>query len=189
MLITKDLNSELMSVIAAKVQAFVDAHGGNLPVGAEWTQVVDINSLMDADAGDLRKANDAIRQRIYADFLRDAGGQPMSEADLALARQTQLQLMQYESQIATFLLSYAEGQGGADPDQLAKLFIVQVAPSLDELLRPSDPLATSTPATERVALARRPGAPVPPVLLRSRLVPRRAGRARLARVRHHARTG
>jgi len=50
---TKDLNSELMSVIAAKVQVFVDAHDGELPAGQEWTQVVDINSMMDADAGDL----------------------------------------------------------------------------------------------------------------------------------------
>lgn len=152
-LITKDLNSELMSVIAVKVQAFVDAHDGKLPAGAEWTQVVDINALMDSDAGDLRKANDAIRQRSYADFLRDAGGQPMSEAALALARQTQLQLMQYESQIATFLLSYAEGQDGADPDQLAKLFTVQVAPSLDELLRPSDPLANIDPLDGTGALS------------------------------------
>jgi hypothetical protein len=42
-LLTKEPNSELLKLIADKVQAFVDAHGGKLPNGAEWKQVIDIN--------------------------------------------------------------------------------------------------------------------------------------------------
>jgi hypothetical protein len=59
-LVIKELNSELMTLIAARVQSFVDTHMGKLPDGAEWTQVVDINNLVDAENGDLRKTNDTV---------------------------------------------------------------------------------------------------------------------------------
>jgi hypothetical protein len=152
-LVTKDLNSDLMGLIAAKVQTFVDAHAGKLPEGAEWAGVIDINNLMDVNAGDLRKTNDIHRQRLFDQATQDAAGQPLSDAAKAMAKQTQLRLMQYESQIAAFLLELAEGQAGADPNELKKLFTVQVAPSLEDILRPSDPLANIDPRDGAGALS------------------------------------
>src|SRR4030095_6191549 len=64
-----------------------------------------------------------------------------------------LQVMQYESQIATFLLSYAEAQAGLDPNELKKLFAVQVASPLADILRPTDPLANIDPTDRSGALS------------------------------------
>ena len=61
--------------------------------------------------------------------------------------------MQYESQIATFLLTHAEGQGELDPNELSKLFAVQEAASLSELFRPTDPLANIYPNDTSGALS------------------------------------
>ncbi len=61
--------------------------------------------------------------------------------------------MQYESQIATFLLGLASGQEGQDPNDLKKLFAVQVAPPLSEILRSTDPLANIDPNDKSGALS------------------------------------
>lgn len=152
-LVTKNLGAELVGLIAARAQTFVDAHAGKLPDGAEWMQIIDINNLMDGSEGDLRRVNDIHRKRLFDQLLRDAGGQQPSEAAMAIAKQTQLQLMQYESQIAAFLVEMAEGQGGLDPNGLLALFSVQVAPALDQILRPADPLAQINPSDATGALS------------------------------------
>jgi hypothetical protein len=123
--ITKDLNSELLKIIRDKVQAFVDAHDGKLPTAAEWNMIIDINNLMDVANGDLRKANDAVRTRLNQDMQRQAAGGAITDTMIEAARPTMLALMQYESQIATFLLAHAEAQPGFNPDDLKKLFSVQ----------------------------------------------------------------
>ncbi|MCB0910349.1 MAG: hypothetical protein KDB60_01875 [Propionibacteriaceae bacterium] len=141
-----DLDSELLRVLREAVQGFVDAHGGKLPVGAEWNQVIEINQLMDKDRGPLRVVNDRLRDRILlrqdlASKVRAGDPQASYEA----ARAEHLALMQYESQIACMLLFYAEGQAGYEPDTLAKLFGVYPAPPLDDLFTSTDPLANIDP--------------------------------------------
>lgn len=143
--VTKDLGSELLTLITAKVQAFVETHGGALPAGAQWHAIIDINNLMDANTGDLRKVNDIHRQRIFDDLLREAGGQPITPAMMAAAKTRHLEIMQYESQIAAFLLFHADPQPGFDPAELKKLFQVREAPELAEIFRSADPLAHIDP--------------------------------------------
>jgi hypothetical protein len=151
--LVKDLGSELMQLVLVKVQAFVAAHAGALPSGAEWQAIIEINNLMDADHGDLRQANDRVRQHVYEALLARAGGQAPSAGEIEQARQTFLSLTQFESQVASFLLAHAEGQDGADPDALAQLFKVSEAAPLDDLLKPSDPLASIDPNDRSGALA------------------------------------
>ena len=144
-LVKKDLGSELTALVAARLQGFVDAHAGALPVGAEWREVINFDTMIDPDRGDLRKVNDIHRQRVNQQALRDAAAGMDPQAVLATARQSQLTLMQYESQVATFLLAFAEGQEGRDPDDLKQMFAVQVTDGLEELLKSSDPLASIDP--------------------------------------------
>ena len=61
--------------------------------------------------------------------------------------------MQYESQIATFLLAHAEGQAGLVPNELKKLFSVVPAPPLSDIFRPTDPLANIDPNDKSGALS------------------------------------
>ena len=75
-ILTRQLRSELLNLIRARVEAFVVSHGGRLPAGAEWASVVDINNLMDATSGDLRIVNDLVRNRLLAPSQRAAGQRP-----------------------------------------------------------------------------------------------------------------
>ena len=152
-LLAKELNSELLRLLQTKVQSFVDNHKGRLPEGNEWSQFIDINNLMDDQNGDLRKVNDIHRQRLYTQISGAEPGGVITEQVLSQLKTAHLQLMQYESQIATFLLSFAEGQGGADPDELKKLFVVKELPPLDEILRSDDPLASIDPNDRSGALS------------------------------------
>ena len=102
-LLAKDLNSELLRVLLPRVQAFVDGHDGKLPDGAEWTQIVDINSLLDEEDGECRHANDAHRMRLHLEMLAQAGGGAVTSDMQDAAKRAHLALMQYESQIAAFL--------------------------------------------------------------------------------------
>lgn len=151
-LLRKDLGSELLKVVQAKVQTFVEGNG-RLPNGAEWNALIEINNLMDAAQGDLAQAQKAVKANVYAELQTRLGGAPMSAADVERARRDFLAAMQYESQIATFLLTYAEAQGGADPNKLQQLFAVQEAPPLDDLLKPADPLSLIDPNDKGGALA------------------------------------
>ncbi len=139
-----DLGSELMKVIRDRVQTFVEQNSGRLPTGAEWNQLIEINDLMNQDAGPLRVVNDRHRTQIFdrLNVLHPAGI-PADAIKAALAEH--LKLMQYESQIAAMLLFHAEGQGEYAPDSLAKLFAVSTAPPLDALFAPTDPLANIDP--------------------------------------------
>jgi hypothetical protein len=152
-LLLKDLNSELLKIIRDGVQAFVDEHDGRLPEHGEWNQIIEINNLMDADNGPLRRANDILRARLQRILEIQAHGSPITDQQKAYAKQLQLQQMQYESQIAAFLLFHAEAQAGYEPDALKKLFSVQVAAPLDEIFSPTDPLSNIDPNDRSGALS------------------------------------
>jgi hypothetical protein len=151
----KDLNSELLKLVQISVQTFVDnpANNGRLPEDREWNQVIEINNLMDAKIGLLRKVNDIHRNRLFETMQAQAQGHPITEATRAAAEKTHLEQMQYESQIAAFLLFHAEGHPGFAPNELKKLFSVQVAPPLSDLFRPTDPLANIDPNDKSGALS------------------------------------
>ena len=68
-----------------------------MPAGAEWTGVVDINAMMNADTGDMKAVNDIHRTRVFAQYNRDLAGGMAQDAALAKARQTHLALMQFEN--------------------------------------------------------------------------------------------
>lgn len=118
---------------------------GKLPVGEQWLTIIDINALMDAERGDLRIANDAIRQRLHAESVARAPGGVLTPAMVEAARKAQLELVQYESQIAAFLLFHAGAQPGYDPEALEKIFAVRTAAPLADILKPADPLANIDP--------------------------------------------
>jgi len=151
-MLAKDLNSELLKLVQISVQTFVDNNNGRLPTGVEWNQIIEINSLMDVENGPLRKVNDIHRSRLFHDMQAQAPGQ-FIEAMAAVAKRKHLELMQYESQIATFLIAHAEGQPGFAPNELKKLFFVQEAPPLSDILRPTDPLANIDPNDKSGALS------------------------------------
>jgi hypothetical protein len=71
----------------------------------------------------------------------------------AAAKAKHLALMQYESQIATFLLSFAEQQGSLIANDLKQLFSVKEAPPLTDILRSVDPLANIDPNDKSGALS------------------------------------
>ena len=152
-LLAKDLNSELLRVLLPRVQAFVDAHDGELPDGAEWTQIVDINSLLDEEDGELRQVNDAHRMRLHLEMLAQAGGGAVTSDMQDAAKRAHLALMQYESQIAVFLLFHAEAQEDHEPNELRKLFTVRTAPPLADIFRSTDPLANIDPKADSGALS------------------------------------
>ena len=154
-ILLKDLNSELLKLVQISVQTFVDnpANNGRLPEDREWNQVIEINNLMDAKTGLLRKVNDIHRNRLFEKMQAQAQGHPITEAMRAAAEKTHLELMQYESQIAAFLLFHAEGHSGFAPNELKKLFSVQVAPPLSDIFRPTDPLANIDPNDRSGALS------------------------------------
>lgn len=152
-LLAKDLNSELMKLMQARVQTFVENANGALPLGLQWRQIIDINNLMDNQNGDMRIVNDRVAQRLQdeAQLLAGAGG--ISPAMTTAARAKHLEIMQYESQIAGFLLFHVGGNEGFPPDDLQKLFVVKRAPPLSELLRSPDPLASIDPNDRSGALS------------------------------------
>lgn len=152
-LLTKDLGSQLVNVLHAKVQAFVDQHAGRLPLGDEWGQLITLNDLTDPDNGDLRKANDLARAALFQQLLQQNGGQPPTQEMMERSRSEFLAIMQYESQVAAFLLAQAGRQDGAAPDELNKLFSVQEAAPLRDVLQPTDPLANIDPTDRSGALA------------------------------------
>src|SRR5882724_5473130 len=120
-ILAKDLNSELLKLIQTRVQVFVEANNGRLPKDREWNQLIEINDFMDAERGPLRKVNDIHRNRRFQEMQVQAQGGAITAEMNAAAKTKHLELMQYESQIATFLLAHAEGQPGFDPNELKKL--------------------------------------------------------------------
>jgi hypothetical protein len=152
-LFARSLHSELMNLMRIRVQAFVDENDGRLPDGAEWTSIVDINNLMDASVGDLRRVNDIVRERLFADAVRRSPNGLLTGAMTEEIRKTLLDVMQYESQIAAFLLFYAEGQQDRDPNTLKTLFDVRKAAPLSDILRPVDPLSMIDPNDRSGALS------------------------------------
>ncbi|MGH8551422.1 MAG: hypothetical protein ACRERU_23010 [Methylococcales bacterium] len=144
-MLAKNLNSELLKLVQAQVQTFVENNNGRLPEDGEWNQLIEVNNLMDAENGPLRKVNDIHRNRLFHELEVQAQGRPVTAEMNAVAKLKHLELMQYESQIATFLLAHAEGQPSFDPNELKKLFSIRVEPPLGDILRPTDPLANIDP--------------------------------------------
>ena len=143
----------------------------------------------DADNGPLKVVQDRHKQRIFARIQAEAGAGGVTPPMVEAARAELLSLMRYQSQIAALLVFHAEAQEGFDPATLEQLYVVVTAPRLDEVLAATDPLASIDPNDlQRGAVTGRVRAPVPPVFLRPRHLPRRAGRARLAGSGHHDRT-
>ena len=154
-ILAKDLNSELLKLIQISVQAFVDIpeNKGRLPENNEWYDLIKDNKLMDAANGPLRKVNDIHRNRLSQEMKAKAQDGPITAEMNAVAKKNHLELMQYESQIATFLLAHAEGQAGLVPNDLKKLFSVIEAPPLSDIFRPTDPLANIDPNDKSGALS------------------------------------
>ncbi|SDL39083.1 hypothetical protein SAMN04487916_108158 [Arthrobacter sp. ov407] len=144
-LLLKDLNSEVLRDVQRKVQAFVESHDGRLPVDNEWVEVVDFNDFMDPENGALRKANDIHRTKLFAELQAKSPGGIITEAMTIGAQARHLELMQYESQIATFLLWNASNEAGMTTDNMKQIFAVTEAPPLTEMFRSTDPLATIDP--------------------------------------------
>jgi hypothetical protein len=144
-LIKKDLGSEIVGVIGGHLLAWLNDHGGAMPNGAEWTQVVDINAIMNANNGDMRAVNDIHRTRVAATYNRDIAAGMAPDAALDKARHAHLSLMQFESQVATFLLAFAEAQEGRNPDDLNRIYGVKESAPLDDLFKSTDPLASIDP--------------------------------------------
>lgn len=142
--VKKDLGSEIVGVVANHLLAFVNDHAGKMPVGPEWRVVIDFNAMI-GEGGDLATVNTIHRQRVNAQMARDVGGGMQVEVALEKARRTHLERMQLESQVATFLLAFAEGQEAHDPDDLNHIFAVKEAAPLEDLLKPGDPLASIDP--------------------------------------------
>jgi hypothetical protein len=151
--LTKNLNSEVLKAVQARVQLFVAASDGRLPDDEEWGGIIDINDLLDGERGTLRKANDIHRDRLFQELRGQARGGDITAEMTAVAKVKHLALMQYESQIATFLLAHAEGQGGLVRNDLKKLFVVAEAAPLAEILRSVDPLANIDPNDRSGALS------------------------------------
>lgn len=151
-MLAKDLNSELLKLLQVQVQAFVDTNNGRLPEDGEWNQLIEINDLMDVENSPLSKVNKIHRDRLNQEMETQAHGQ-LTEALVAVAKKKHLELMQYESQIAAFLLFHAERHSGFDPNELKKLFFVKVAPPLSEIFRSTDPLANIDPESKSGALS------------------------------------
>lgn len=148
-ILAKDLNSELLKLVQISVQSFVDNNNGRLPEDGEWNQLIEINNFMDAEHGPLRMVNKIHRDRLF----RKVGEKATAEK-FAVAKTEHLALMQYESQIAAFLLFHAEGHPGFLPNELKKLFYVQVAPQLSDILAPPpDPLVDIDPKSKSGALS------------------------------------
>ncbi len=151
-LLAKDLSSDLLKLVQGRVQTFVKANNGRLPSDDEWGQIIEINDLMDAGAGPPRKVNDILRNRLFQEMKAQAPGGVVTVEMNAVAKKAHLQLMQYESQIAT-MLAYSEGQEGLDANDLKKFFFVQKPAPLGDILRPTDPLANIDPNDNSGALS------------------------------------
>ena len=79
--------SELLRLIEPNVEAFANQNGGRLPAGAEWRQVIDINSFVDPNDGELRRTSEVHRSQLMP--LYHAGHREEFKSLL-------LQAMQYE---------------------------------------------------------------------------------------------
>jgi hypothetical protein len=131
--LAKDLSSELVILLQARVQTFVDANNGRLPMNGEWKPI-----LEDFLAA---KNNPMIHvYQIYQDRL--FGKIPPGPA----FEETIVGLMQYESQILSFLAILAADALGESSNDLQKLFSVTKAQSLGDILRfTDDPLGNIDP--------------------------------------------
>ncbi len=163
-LLTKNLNSELLKLVQTLVQSFVDnpENDGRLPENDEWNQII---KSYKTDEGPMRfhgaEGEGMEGLLLMVNIIHELRLSEDQTANDETALQTKLlELMQYESQIAAFLLFHAESRPGFDPNELNKLFSVQIAPPLSDILKPTDalnyiddPLATIDPRNKNGALS------------------------------------
>lgn len=151
-ILAKDLNSLLLREMLPSVEYWVQSHEGKLPEGVQWNTLFNLDAFDDPQTGLLLKLNNRLRVELY-DTLRRNGGYPDGRALREDVRSKLLAAMQYESQVATFLIGYAEGQAGRDPNELGKLFKVVEARPLSDVFAPRDPLANIDPRDRSGVLA------------------------------------
>jgi hypothetical protein len=143
--LAKNLNSEIIKLLQAQVQIFVDANDGRLPMTlVEWTKVFE--GFIAANKDPFLTVYNIHRSRLLGELQAQALGHPITPEMLSALEQTLFDLMQYESQIASFLGVLAEGLKGDSPGELQKLFSIREAPPLADILRfADDPLAYIDP--------------------------------------------
>ena len=162
-MLAKDLNSTLLKFVQMEVQTVVDKNNGRLPNDDEWNQLIEELKLRDEQNSILRKVNNINSAKLFP-----VGG--TTEVKDA-AKLIHLEIMQYESQIATFLLAHAERKAGLIPgsslfsvgdfidlpafvaklrteDPVSKFLWNQFSPQTQEVLKS----ATSTPEEQKLAL-------------------------------------
>ncbi|WP_051378716.1 hypothetical protein [Derxia gummosa] len=142
-LVAREMNSQVLLVAADAVKQWVVAHDGKLPEPAEWKTVFGAEAIKLF----LGQAN----RRLTDIFMAQHHATPTIQNDLVKA--SVLEAMKYESQVAGMIAAFANGTDGLDPAKLAGLFIVLAPPSLDDLLRAPDPLASIDPRNTAGALS------------------------------------
>ncbi|PEI83410.1 hypothetical protein [Bacillus toyonensis] len=137
---TKDLKSELLNIVREKAQVIVEAKGGLLPTTDEWLTIIKELELFDPNKTVLIKIEETVN-KLLSEQMREEGINPNNLAGEAYERYSHkhLEIMQYESQIAGLLIKYFNNPNDPEFD-LNKLFTVQKASPLSELLNPNDPL-------------------------------------------------
>jgi hypothetical protein len=146
-MLTIDLNSEFLNIIRDRVQVFVGMNEGQLPEGSQWASIVDINEMMgESEDNILHQVNIIHRNRLIERMGHRDRNWHGNAALIAESKAELMKLMQYESQIAAFFFFHAGGHlSDYDSNELKKLFYVQKAPPLSEILRSPDPLARINP--------------------------------------------
>jgi hypothetical protein len=142
--LTKDLKSELLNILLEKVQTFVDqpANQGRLPKDDEWGTLIKELELTEEHSSALilvsKTMKTIVKQQLDLEALRT--NQPVAALS-KVYKQKYLEVMEYESQIAEFLLLCKNGEGGLSPNDLSNLFGVKTAAPLSDIFRSSNPLA------------------------------------------------
>ncbi|MCP1166805.1 hypothetical protein NKS31_28100 [Bacillus sp. 1813sda1] len=159
-ILKKDLKSELLNLLLEKVQLHVESSDGQLPKNDEWVTIIKELKLGHPDSTALHKVKEKVNLLLLQQ-MRAEGINPVGLPDQAYVKYTQkhLEIMRYESQIATFLLKCAENVDNPEFNP-SKLFSVQKSSPLSDLFSPTnplnyhiDPLANIDPESKNGALA------------------------------------
>lgn len=143
-IIAQDLNSQFLEAARAYVEEYVEDNNGALPTGAEWATIFTPDTILQL-LGTANSRHTEIFKKQYAVSSTTQKDERVQDAVL--------EAMKYESQIAGLIAAYTNNQSGLQIDKLADLFIVLPQPSLNDILRAADPLATIDPRNTAGALS------------------------------------